>query len=99
MDRTRRSVEPDRGLLIPSLASRGRVSARMVLLAQHSRGAASEEPMSKTKSPSPNDTRSVVKNPQTSAYTADRANRVAQGHPNIPPSADPPVTSEVGAKK
>lgn len=55
--------------------------------------------MSKTKSPSPNDTRSVVKNPQTSAYTADRANRVAQGHPNIPPSADPPVTSEVGAKK
>lgn len=43
---------------------------------------------------SPNDQRSIVKNPNNPAYEADRANRVVQGHPDVPPpspqSAPPP---------
>jgi hypothetical protein len=37
----------------------------------------------------PNDQRATIKNPTSSDYVADRANRIAQGHPNIPP---PPPT-------
>ncbi len=41
--------------------------------------------------PTPNDQRSVVKNPTSPQYQADRANRIALGHPNAPPppSAEP----------
>lgn len=39
---------------------------------------------------SPNDQRSIIKNPNNPAYEADRANRVVQGHPDVPqPSARP----------
>lgn len=40
------------------------------------------------KTHSPNDQRSIVKNPNNPAYEADRANRVVQGHPDVP---QPPV--------
>lgn len=36
---------------------------------------------------SSNDRRSDVKNPNNPAYEADRANREALGHPNVPPPA------------
>lgn len=36
-------------------------------------------------SQSSNDQRSNTKNPNNGAYTADRANRVAQGHADVPP--------------
>lgn len=46
----------------------------------------------------PNIQRSIIKNPNNSAYTADRANRISQGHPNPPPP--PPTPSQgSGAKK
>jgi hypothetical protein len=42
-------------------------------------------------SASSNDRRSDVKNPNNPAYEADRANREALGHPNVPPPAQPPT--------
>jgi len=44
------------------------------------------------KSHSPNDQRSIVKNPTSPAYESDRANRIQQGHgaPPAPPPASPP---------
>ena len=47
--------------------------------------------MSKHPKPSPNDQRSVVKNPNNLTYTADRDNRIQQGHPNPPPPPPPPA--------
>jgi hypothetical protein len=44
----------------------------------------------------PNEMRSNVKNPTSVEYAADRANRIAQGHLNVPPP--PPAQSE-GNKK
>lgn len=38
----------------------------------------------------PNDQRSIVKNPNNAAYATDRGNRIDQGHPNVPP---PPPSS------
>lgn len=35
--------------------------------------------------PTPNDQRSVTKNPSSPPYEADRNNRIQQGHQNIPP--------------
>jgi hypothetical protein len=45
---------------------------------------------------SANDHRSIVKNPNNPAYGADRANRGALGHPNVPPppAAPPPATTQ-----
>lgn len=37
-----------------------------------------------------NEVRSIVKNPITAAYAADRNNRIQQGHSNIPPPPPPP---------
>ena len=48
--------------------------------------------MANQNTPSANDQRSDVKNPNNPAYTDDRANRVEQGHPNAPPRA--PTTTE-----
>lgn len=50
---------------------------------------------------SPNDHRSIVKNPTSPGYAADRANRIGQGHPNPPPPPAPPQTppAERTAKK
>jgi hypothetical protein len=45
--------------------------------------------MSGKQTPSPNDQRGVIKNPNNPAYEADRANRVVQGHPDVPPPARP----------
>jgi len=45
------------------------------------------------KTPSSNDTRANVKNPNNPAYVADRGNRIAQGHSNVPP----PPTNPPGA--
>ena len=42
--------------------------------------------MSNEKQPTPNDQRSQVKDPQQPAYEADRKNRIAQGHPDVPPT-------------
>ena len=39
----------------------------------------------------PNDQRSIVKNPQSSEFQADRANRSKLGHPDVPP---PPAALE-----
>ena len=39
-----------------------------------------------TNAPTPNDQRSVTKNPPTDEYAKDRENRVKLGHPNIPPA-------------
>lgn len=57
--------------------------------------------MSKKHRPSPNDQRSVVKEPGTPAFEADRANRLKLGHPDVPPPAQPkqPATSPTGPKK
>lgn len=47
-----------------------------------------------SKKPSPNDDRSIVKNPNNPAFHADQANRQAQGHPDVtpsPPPAEPPA--------
>jgi len=46
----------------------------------------------------PNDRRSDVKNPNNPAYDADRANREALGHPNVPPPApqQPPPPKKRG---
>lgn len=46
--------------------------------------------MSKSHTPSPNDQRSVVKNSNNPAYTADRANQIRQGVPNPPPAPPAP---------
>ncbi len=43
--------------------------------------------MTNKKTPSPNDNRSNVKNPNNAAYEADRLNRARQGHKNVPPKA------------
>lgn len=43
--------------------------------------------MSKTRTPSPNDQRSMVKNPGTPAYELDRQNRIKLGHDDVPPPA------------
>jgi len=48
--------------------------------------------MAKTKSGAANNQRSNTKNPNNKAYTTDRANRIAQGHPSPPP---PPPAKEV----
>lgn len=41
----------------------------------------------------PNDMRSIVKNPTSSQFAADQANRAALGHLNVPPTpAEPPLT-------
>lgn len=50
---------------------------------------AMEEPM--RRSHSPNDQRSIVKNLNNPAYTADRGNRINQGHVNTPPAPPPAV--------
>ncbi len=47
------------------------------------------EPIMTNKTQSPNDQRSVTKNPNNPAYEADRANRVVQGHPDVPTPARP----------
>lgn len=45
-----------------------------------------------TRTHSPNDQRSIIKNPNNPAYEADRANRVVQGHPDVPqPVPQPPA--------
>ena len=41
--------------------------------------------------PTANDQRSVVKNPQTHEYQADRANRINLDHPNVPPPPPEPA--------
>jgi len=50
---------------------------------------------------SPNDQRGIVKNPNNPAYTADRANRIQQGHANPPPAPAPaqPSGREKGKAK
>lgn len=45
---------------------------------------------------SANDQRSIAKNPNNSAYVADRANRAALGHENVPPAPPPPVSDASG---
>lgn len=56
--------------------------------------------MSKKGGYTPNDQRSIVKNPGTPAYEADRANRIRQGHPGVPPAAPTPApTPPQGPKK
>lgn len=51
----------------------------------------------------PAQTRGIVKNPNSSAYAADRANRISLGHENVPPpppSAAPhPTSNQSGPKK
>ncbi|WP_173427417.1 hypothetical protein WMF45_18350 [Sorangium sp. So ce448] len=54
--------------------------------------------MSKSK-PTPNDQRSVTKNPTSDAYRADRDNRIAQGHPNPPPPPAPQPEASQPTKK
>ncbi|MCA9626520.1 MAG: hypothetical protein KC766_02585 [Myxococcales bacterium] len=51
--------------------------------------------MSKGKSKAANNQRSNVKNPNHLSYTADRANRIQQGHKNVPaqPITKPAVTN------
>jgi hypothetical protein len=46
--------------------------------------------MNKKSDYAPNDHRSIVKDPTTPAYEADRVNRIEQGHPNVPPPPRPP---------
>ena len=41
----------------------------------------------------PSAQRSNAKNPNNPAYVADRANRIAQGHPDPPPAPPPPATT------
>ena len=48
------------------------------------------------KNHTPNEMRSNVKNSTSAEYAADRANRAAQGHQNVPP---PPPTQPEGVKK
>lgn len=44
--------------------------------------------------------RSNVKNPNNPQYTADRSNRIQQGHPNVPPPAtEAPQVSPPAPKK
>lgn len=44
--------------------------------------------------------RSNVKNPNNPQYTADRSNRIEQGHPNVPPPApQEPQPSSTAPKK
>jgi hypothetical protein len=45
-----------------------------------------DDPMSKSKRPSPNDQRSNVKNPNNPAHKANRDNRANQRNPNHAPS-------------
>ena len=52
-----------------------------------------------SKKPSPNDRRGIVKNPNNQAYTADRSNRVEQGHRPVPPPPPPPAGQPVPPKK
>jgi hypothetical protein len=47
---------------------------------------------------SPNDHRSIVKNPNNPAHEADRGNRVVQGHPDVPPPAPPQSAPPPGKK-
>ena len=47
--------------------------------------------MSKSKSPSPNDQRSDVKNSNNASYEADRDNRIELGHPDVPPPPPRPA--------
>ncbi|HTN83153.1 MAG TPA: hypothetical protein VL242_05695 [Sorangium sp.] len=49
--------------------------------------------MSKKGGYTPNDQRSIVKNPGTPAYEADRANRIKEGHPGVPPPAPAPTSA------
>lgn len=54
------------------------------------------------KSTSPNSQRSDVKNPNNPAYSGDRANRIEQGHANVPPPPAPhgtPTTVSTEPKK
>jgi hypothetical protein len=51
-----------------------------------------------TKNHSANDARSNVKNPNNPAYSADRTNRIQQGHAD-PPPAPPPSPSQGSAEK
>lgn len=55
--------------------------------------------MSKKASYTPNDHRSIVKNPTSAPYSADRANRIAQGHADIPPAPDAPAPAPASPKK
>ena len=48
--------------------------------------------MSKKHGYSPNDQRSVVKNPNNPAHWIDRQNRIEQGH-RIPETVEPPVSN------
>ena len=52
-----------------------------------------------SKQQSSNDERSKVKNPEHSAYEADRTNRQKLGHANAPPVAAPAVQPPVPPKK
>jgi hypothetical protein len=53
-----------------------------------------------SKKHSPNDHRAIVKNPNSSAHAADRANRQELGHGNIPlPPPAPSAPPEKPAKK
>jgi hypothetical protein len=47
--------------------------------------------MSKKGGYTPNDQRSIVKNPTSAAHSADRANRIAQGHANAPQAPEAPA--------
>jgi hypothetical protein len=49
------------------------------------------------KNHTPNDHRSIVKNPSSPAYTADRSNRLQQGQSNVrppPPQSSPKPDSK-----
>ena len=54
-----------------------------------------------TKTPSPNDQRSNVKNPNNPAYEADQANRIKLGLDEVEPEpqAQPQAPSQPPAKK
>jgi hypothetical protein len=53
--------------------------------------------MSKKQGYSPNDQRSVVKNPNNPAYWADRQNRIDQGHPTRPGATPLPPSPADGS--
>lgn len=55
--------------------------------------------VSKTKHYTANDIRSMVKNSNHSTYAADRANRIALGHANVPPPPAPAPAADGSGKK
>jgi hypothetical protein len=103
MRRTKRAQGGDHGALqAVDLKGRKRVSPELPSVFARRRChiprvpiGAKEIVMSK-KSQTPNDQRSTIKNPTSKEYAADRANRVAQNHPN--PPAPPPPQGQAGKK-